>query len=68
MQKSHCQADIKAGKNLAVEFLDGVGNYQLMRQAAGLKDPKTDNYCYLEELASNQSDDLYLWSLPAGVG
>jgi hypothetical protein len=38
-----------------------------MREAAGLVDPDTGVYCYIEAKASGRPDDLYLWSIPAGI-
>jgi hypothetical protein len=65
--KSNCQADIAAKKIVALEAKIGVGTYAVVRQAENLIDPDTGVYCYLEALASDRPDDLYLWSLPQGI-
>lgn len=65
--KSNCQADIAAKKVVALEAKIGVGTYAVVRQAENLIDPDTGVYCYLEALASDRPDDLYLWSLPQGI-
>jgi hypothetical protein len=38
-----------------------------MRRAAAITDPDTGKYCYLQAITDASPDDLYLWSLPAGV-
>lgn len=68
--KANCAADMpKTGATQAVakDIKTGVGNYQLMRQAAAITDPDTGKYCYLQAITNSSPDDLYLWSLPAGV-
>lgn len=68
--KNNCAADMpKTGSTKAVakDIKTGVGNYQLMRQAAAITDPDTGKYCYLQAITNSSPDDLYLWSLPAGV-
>ena len=68
--KKNCGTDLskpRASLGVGGKFKAGVGNYQVMREAAQLKNPSTGSYCYLEALASETPDDLYLWSLPSGV-
>lgn len=57
----------KAAGGAAVEARTGLGNYALMRVAASLKDPDEGVYCYLQAVESERPDDLYLWSLAAGI-
>lgn len=68
-EKSNCGADLAARPVNAVanEAQNGIGNYKLMREAAAMTDPETGVYCYLEAVSSSKPDDLYLWSLPAGI-
>lgn len=66
--KANCAGDLgKSNVVVAKEAQIGFGNYDVMRKAAGLVDPDTGIYCYLEAIASSQPDDLYLWALPAGI-
>ncbi|ORX35798.1 hypothetical protein BD324DRAFT_80651 [Kockovaella imperatae] len=65
---SHCGNDLKDARVLAVEFADGLANYNLMRKAAGLVSEETiGSHCYLEAITATSADDLYFWSLPAGI-
>lgn len=67
--KKACAADLaaKIPNAVALEAKVGLGNYQIMREAAGLTDGRTGRYCYLEALAGDGPDDLYLWNLAAGL-
>jgi hypothetical protein len=67
-QKSNCAADLSnsATKAAASQALRGLGNYQVIRTASGFVNPDSGVYCYLEAVASERPDDLYLWQLPAG--
>lgn len=68
--KGNCAYDLSQGtsSSIAREAQAGMGNYALMRKAAGITDPDTGKYCYLQAVASTTPDDLYLWSIPSGVG
>jgi hypothetical protein len=68
-EKSHCATELGGSTNskvVAKQAQRGLGNYQAMRTAASLLDPKTGVYCYLEAVASERPDDLYLWMLASG--
>jgi hypothetical protein len=65
--KSNCQTDITAEKVVALETKTGIGNYGVMREVEQLTNPDSGVYCYLEALAADRPDDLYLWSIPAGI-
>lgn len=66
-EKKHCAADLKERNPTAIEIRNGLGNYEVMRQAGRLVDPDKGHYCYLEAVAAGRPDDMYLWSLPAGI-
>jgi hypothetical protein len=65
-KSSGCILDL-GKRGAAAEARTGLGNAGMMRKAAALRDPDTGKWCYLEALASDRPDDLYLWSLPTGV-
>ena len=46
---------------------NGLGNYEVMRGAGELVDPDAGEYCYLQATADGRPDDMYLWSIPAGI-
>jgi len=66
--KTNCASELSGSNAIAVAqaFQRGLGNYAAMRTAASLVNPKTGVYCYLEAVASERPDDLYLWQLPSG--
>jgi hypothetical protein len=66
-EKKHCAVDLKERDPTALEIRNGLGNYEVMRQAGELVDPDMGHYCYLEAVADGRPDDMYLWSLPAGI-
>jgi len=66
-EKKHCVADLKARNPSAVEVRNGLGNYEVMRGAGELVDPDAGEYCYLQATADGRPDDMYLWSIPAGI-
>ena len=65
--KTNCAKDLTDGKPLAQAFQTGLANYDLMRKASLLRVDDMSPYCYLEAVNAASPDDLYLWSLPAGV-
>lgn len=65
-KSSGCTADLSK-RSAAADARVGLGSAGLMRKAAGLRNPGSGKWCYLEALASDRPDDLYLWSLPAGI-
>jgi hypothetical protein len=67
MDKDKCRADVNGKVPSALSASRGLGNAPVMREAAGLVDPDTGVYCYIEAKASEGPDDLYLWSIPAGI-
>lgn len=67
MDKDKCRADVNGKVPSAVAAARGLGNAPVMREAAGLVDPDTGVYCYIKAKASGRPDDLYLWSIPAGI-
>lgn len=67
--KANCAAELggsTSAKAVAKQAQRGLGNYQVMRTASSFVNPKTGRYCYIEALASDRPDDLYLWMLAAG--
>jgi hypothetical protein len=63
---SACAPDLKK-RSAAADAMAGLGSAGLMRRAAGLRNPETGKWCYLEAVANDRPDDLYLWGLPAGI-
>lgn len=66
-EKGKCAADIASRVPSVLTAANGLGNAPVLRQAAGLVDPDTGVYCYIEAKASDRPDDLYLWSIPSGI-
>jgi hypothetical protein len=66
-ERKHCAADIGEKDPTALDVRNGLGNYKVMREAAGLVDPDTGEYCYLQAVANERPDDMYLWSIPANI-
>jgi len=66
-EKKHCAADLKERNPSAIEVRNGLGNYEVMRGAGELVDPDEGEFCYLQAVADGRPDDMYLWSLPAGI-
>jgi hypothetical protein len=66
-EKKHCAADLKEKNPSAIEVRNGLGSYEVMRGAGELVDPDGGEYCYLQAVADGRPDDMYLWSLPAGI-
>ncbi|WVO16119.1 hypothetical protein L204_103786 [Cryptococcus depauperatus] len=65
--KSNCGVDLSNKSPVALKAKLGVGNYKVMKEAEALVNSDTGVYCYLEALASERPDDLYLWGLPGGI-
>lgn len=65
VDKSNCGSDM-ATKAVIKAARRGISNYAVMRTASSLLDPKTGRYCYLQAVASDKPDDLYLWMIPSG--
>lgn len=65
--KSNCASDISKNVPVAIKTKWGVGNYQVMREAESLINKDTGVFCYIEAVASERPDDLYLWGLPGGI-
>ncbi|WWD17193.1 hypothetical protein CI109_101631 [Kwoniella shandongensis] len=65
--KSNCGNDLSNGVLVAKEAKIGIGNYEVMRVAEGLKNEDQGVYCYLQALREERPDDLYLWQLPCGI-
>lgn len=66
-EKKHCAADLRDRNPSAIEVKNGLGDYEVMRRAGELVDPDRGEYCYLQATADGRPDDMYLWSLPAGI-
>jgi hypothetical protein len=66
-EKKHCSSDLKNRNPTALDVSIGLGNYEVVREAAGLIDPDEGEYCYLKAMADGRPDDMYLWSIPAGI-
>lgn len=69
-EKKHCAADLNGGAEanpVAMDTRRGLGNYKVVREVSALKDPQSGEYCYLRALADSRPDDMYLYSLPAGI-
>lgn len=65
--KSNCASDISKNVPVAIKTKWGVGNYRVMREAESLVNKDTGVFCYIEAVASERPDDLYLWGLPGGI-
>ncbi|ORY32781.1 hypothetical protein BCR39DRAFT_521504 [Naematelia encephala] len=67
--KGQCGSDLAKTPidPVAEETRVGLGNYKVMREAAGLVSQESGKYCYLEAVSNQTPDDLYLWSVPAGI-
>lgn len=68
--KKNCGADLNGGikaNPVATDTRRGLGNYKVVREASALKDPQSGEYCYLQALGDSKPDDMYLYSLPAGI-
>ncbi|WVQ72629.1 hypothetical protein IAR50_002188 [Cryptococcus sp. DSM 104548] len=65
--KSNCASDISSNLAIVKKTKLGVGNYKVMKEAEALVNEETGAYCYLEAIASEKPDDLYLWGLPGGI-
>lgn len=63
---ANCGKDVAQRVPTARQARRGIGNYAVMREAAGIINPSTGVYCYLEAIASPRPDDLYLWMMPSG--
>lgn len=66
-KNDNCGKDLAQRIPLALTSSRGLGNYAVMREAAGIVNPSTGVYCYLEAIASPKPDDLYLWMLATGA-
>ncbi|BEI85505.1 hypothetical protein CcaverHIS002_0509060 [Cutaneotrichosporon cavernicola] len=64
--RTNCGSDLNSGMPVARQARRGLSNYAAVRTAAGLVNPDTGSYCYLEAAASERPDDAYLWQLPMG--
>ena len=73
VEKKYCGVDLTQDSRtaqpnpVAVDTKRALGNYKVVREAGALKDPKTGVYCYLGAVADTRPDDMYLWSIPAGI-
>lgn len=65
--KNNCGADVAAHKATAMLARDGISSYTVTRAAARLVNPDTGKFCYLDAVSASRPDDLYLWSLAAGI-
>lgn len=65
--RSNCAADLANKTPIAMTTKAGIGNYEVIRRASALTDPMTGKYCYLQAVMDDRPDDLYLWSIPAGI-
>ncbi|VDC02648.1 unnamed protein product [Peniophora sp. CBMAI 1063] len=66
--KTDCADDLKSQNAEVVQSLASLQTYGLLRQAGCLADSTTGSYCYVEAAASTNPSDLYLYSLPFGLG
>ncbi len=64
--RGNCGEDLTKGIPVARQTRRGLVNYAAVRTAAGLVNPDTGSYCYLEAVANERPDDAYLWQLPMG--
>ncbi|WVQ80808.1 hypothetical protein IAT38_002915 [Cryptococcus sp. DSM 104549] len=65
--KANCAADVSGKVPVAMKAKLGVGNYAVMKEAEALVNATSGRYCYLEAIASERPDDMYLWGLPGGI-
>ncbi|KZV70030.1 hypothetical protein PENSPDRAFT_685915 [Peniophora sp. CONT] len=66
--KTDCADDLNSRNAEVVQSLASLQTYDLLRQAGCLADSTTGAYCYVEAAASSNPIDLYLYSLPFGLG
>jgi len=52
---------------MAVETLQGLEAFDLMRSAGCLPDQITNSYCFVEAAHSTDPSDLYFYQLPIGI-
>jgi len=65
--KTVCEAELSAENAMAVDTLQGLQAYDLMRTAGCLADQVTNSYCYVEAAHSSDPSDLYFYELPIGI-
>jgi hypothetical protein len=63
-----CATDLGQRNTLAVNALQGLQAYALMRKTGCLADPTTNTYCYIEAANNSNPSDLYFYQLPLGIG
>lgn len=65
-KKSNCASDLADKNAVANQALMAFQNYDLMQQAACLKDADTGVYCYIQAV-NTSLNDAYLYNLPVGT-
>jgi len=65
-KSGNCGNDLEGGNVVVEEAEVGVGNYEVLRKASAVVDGD-GRFCYLKAVEDERPDDLYLWSLPAGI-
>ncbi|KAL2007937.1 hypothetical protein VTN00DRAFT_7919 [Thermoascus crustaceus] len=66
IKKDACGEDYKLGNPIVTEVYDALIAYQPLFQATCLKDPSTNDYCYVQAAGPNSTkiDDSYVYYLP----
>ncbi|KIM24263.1 hypothetical protein M408DRAFT_331887 [Serendipita vermifera MAFF 305830] len=62
-----CSAELEDGHAMAWDALNGMKNYAMMREAACLRNQRTNAYCFAEALAATPPSDVYFYQLPLGT-
>lgn len=65
--KTACVAELADGHAMAWDALNGMKNYAMMREAACLRNQRTNAYCFAEALAATPPSDIYFYQLPLGT-
>lgn len=65
--KSACAKDLEEGNANAVDALEGLQAYKLMRTAGCAVDPNTNTYCYINAVHNTNPSDVYYYNLPLGL-
>ncbi|KIM24751.1 hypothetical protein M408DRAFT_26717 [Serendipita vermifera MAFF 305830] len=62
-----CSAELEDGHAMAWDALNGTKNYAMMREAACLRNQRTNACCFAEALAATPPSDVYFYQLPLGT-
>ena len=65
--KGVCSAELNDGHAMAWDAFNGMKNYAMMREAACLRNLRTNAYCYADAIAGSPPSDIYFYQLPLGT-